>query len=108
MRKFYEDFYTRKKYKNFWNTDWKYNKTVEYWVEHLNLSTHKPQLKRALTKFQLDGQINQTQLEELSKMIDSPDRENFTVVLSIMSYLRPHAFGERKPRSGKKRILTTT
>jgi len=40
-------------------------------------------------------------------MIESPDKENLYTALCIMSYLRPQAFGERKPRSGKKRILTT-
>jgi len=92
----------------FWTERWKYERTPEEWVECLNYkSTYSSELawkrfpygKRAtdllfsaLDKLVLERKLTKEQGENLKEMIESPDRENALVAITVMATVKPKKF----------------
>jgi len=101
---------TKTKYKNmmrmFWTQKWKYERSIEDWVESLDLKSSKwntPHLKHpygerafdilflALDKLVLEKKLNKLEAENMKKMIEGSPEDAF-IAISIMAKLKPKKF----------------
>lgn len=100
---------TKSKYKEsmrlFWTKRWKYERTPEDWVNHINglkdlpswySKTHHAQTSKelvfdAIEKLVLEKKFTQEQAENLKKMINAGTEDQY-VALSIMAAAKPKKF----------------
>ena len=93
---------TKSKYKQsmrmFWTTKWRYERTPEEWVEWITVvptyerTRNKTLIIDAISKLVLEKKITKQESENLNKMIDSPDKENVLLAITIMAQLKPKKF----------------
>lgn len=95
---------SKQRYKNslrmFWTTRWKYI-SLEQWIEELdNHLWYKTRilsiLSDGLYKLVLEKKLEEDKVHNLLQMLQSPDKENVYMGLSIMQKLRPKKFKKKQ------------
>lgn len=112
------------KYRDFWTNKWKYERTPEEWVNiitdgvwwnstnpngsrtsmkslGLDVSKAKSLLYDAIDKLILEKKLQKKDETRLKEMIDSPDRENAIVAITIMATLKSKKFKQLKPETNE-------
>lgn len=90
--------YYKRKLRNFWKKQWIHGRSPERWVASIHpimrhaIEKNKILLKNALHKLELEKKIDEKQRHNLWSMIESPDKENALLALSIMQSLNPRVF----------------
>jgi len=101
----YERAYHKKRLKNFWirfNGRGKHYRHIEWWIGCMDLAPMKAakQAKSLLKDFihivVLDKKILVEEGNRLWDMIDSPDKENQYIALSVLQKYYPRAFTKEK------------
>lgn len=106
----------------FWTDKWKYERTPEEWVgiikgdfmNHHTNSSHKwfgggdssyymtqqkTLLYDAIDKLILEKKLQKKDETRLKEMIESPDRENAILAITIMATVKPKKFKQVKPET---------
>ena len=117
----------KKRLRDFWKNKWKYIRTPEEWVnivtdgvwwhqDHANGSRTSVQalgfdstkakslISDAIDKLILEKKLQKKDEERLKQMIESPDRENAMIAISIMAAVKPKMFKqENTTEDGKEK-----
>lgn len=106
--------------RNFWTKLWFYHKTPNDWVSKLNgdhfddgrsfvskttsAKYHKVILLMAIDKLVYDKQIAEKEADSLKKMIESSDREDHYMAITIMALKKPKKFKNVQEWNDKEQV----
>ena len=96
--------YLKKKYANFWKSGrWIPGRSIDTWAHLLSQDNKRIRsrfvLNNAIKKLELENKITEQQVETFRTMLNSPDKENWVMVLAVMQGLKRSAFLRRQDKN---------